>query len=89
MTPEPFATVPNDTSADALKKQVELLRAAGPQKRMAIFCNLNDAAKAMSLRAIAKRHPHLKDREIRLKYVEVVYGKKLAEQVKRYLEDLT
>jgi hypothetical protein len=71
------------TKAEA--KQIELLRAAGPQARSGIAFALTDSVFTLSRGAMARAWPHLDDMEQKLKFIEVVYGARLAARVAEYL----
>ena len=69
----------------AARKQIELLRAAGPARRLARARSLTASVIGLSRQAIRNRHPGASDQEIMLRFVEVHYGKYLADQVRAHL----
>jgi len=81
MTPRP-----RDTDPEAHRVQVQLLREAGPAKRLRLACSMSQTARALSLAGIRSRQPELSEQEARLRLVEICYGKALAAAVKARLE---
>ena len=77
----------SDTSPEAKRVLIELLRRASPAERIAAVRAMTIRATEWSRRAIAEAHPELSSREVDLKWVEVHYGKYLARQLREYLEN--
>jgi hypothetical protein len=75
---------PKDDRAD--RKQIELLRAAGPARRAQLAMSLSSEVIDLARRGIAAAHPHLSPRELDLKFVEIHYGADLAAKVRRDLD---
>jgi hypothetical protein len=75
---------PKDDRAD--RKQIELLRAAGPAHRAQLALSLSAQVIAMARRAISDAHPDLSPREVDLRFVEIHYGPELAAKLRRFLE---
>jgi hypothetical protein len=67
----------SDTSAEAEKVQIELLREAGFTGRFARMQFLTAAAINLSRGAIAEASPALSTEELNLKWLELCYGKEL------------
>jgi len=77
----------SDTSPEAEKVQIELLRKASNAQRLGLALSLTDLAIDLAKRAIARANPGLSQRELDLKFVEIHYGKDLAQRVREYLKD--
>jgi hypothetical protein len=75
----------SDTSPDAEKVQVELLRKAGFAGRFARMEALTAMAINLSRRAIAEANPGLSPRELEVKCVELFYGSRLAQEFRASL----
>lgn len=73
-----------DTSLEADKVQLNLLRAASPTRRLQIAMRLSDTVRHLSRRAIDQAHPHCSEREKDLLFVAVNYGADWAQRVERY-----
>ena len=73
----------NDTHPDAERVQIELLRKAGPEHRMAMACSLTDYVVQLAKQAIARAHPQASQREHDLLFIEVHYGRHVANLVRR------
>jgi len=71
-----------DTHFSAEREQIELLRRAGPAKRAALALAMTTAAVKLSRRAIQRVHPDWTEQEINLLWLEVHYGKDLADRVR-------
>ena len=61
--------------------QIRLLREAGVQRRFALAMSLSQTAIELSRRAIRERHPDWSEREVKLEFVRLCYGKDLAREV--------
>jgi hypothetical protein len=75
----------SDTHPDAERVQIELIRKKTVSERFALVRSLTAFTIELSQRAIANANPHLSPDELRLKYIEFVYGKELAQRVRDYL----
>jgi hypothetical protein len=81
-----MASPPRDTSPEAHRVQMDLLRRAGPGRRFALMASLTRFAIEASRRAIRERHPDEDERSIALRWVAVHYGRDLAAKLETYLE---
>jgi hypothetical protein len=61
------------------------MRRAAPCERAALALRLSDEVIALSRRAIARSFSELDDEGQRLKFVELQYGRELAERLRRWL----
>lgn len=71
-----------DTSSDALEVQLEGLRRMSPQQRIAKMCSLSQRVRNMAFDAIRRRHPKLDEEGVRLLFIELTYGKSIADDVR-------
>src|SRR5689334_15627437 len=71
-----------DTSPEAERVQIELLRRATPARRLALAVELSQMVLEMAWRAIRRLSPELDEREARLRWVELTYGEALADQLR-------
>lgn len=78
-------TQSEDTSPEIERVQIELLRKAGKTRRLQLGLELSGEALEMAQRAIKRAHPELSDLEAKLLFVEVTYGKDLADRVRPHL----
>jgi hypothetical protein len=76
-----------DTSADAERVQIDLLRAATPERRFALLRSLTSTVIRLSREAIRAQAPGLTDEEVRLRWAEIHYGRDLADRVRRHLAE--
>jgi hypothetical protein len=72
----------NDTPPEIERKQIALLRAAGPDRRSMLASELTEGALERARRGIADAHPDWTDLERRLLFVQVHYGDDLARRVR-------
>ena len=72
---------PIDTSADADRVQVELLRRATVARRFQLCQSLTATVVDASRRALRERMPGASDAEVLLRWVELNYGAALARGV--------
>jgi hypothetical protein len=85
-TPNILRKPRNDTHPDAARVQLELLRAAGPEKRLKLAISLSSTAMRLSRESIARTR-HLTDpTEIKLEWARAHYGDDLAQRVRDWLD---
>ncbi len=77
----------SDTSPEAEKVLIELARRATPAENIARVRSLSATVIELSRRAIGQAHPGWTAREVDLKFVELHYGRKLADELREYLKD--
>jgi hypothetical protein len=72
-----------DTSPSGAARYFELLRQAGPAKRLAICAGLTRAARELAIAGIKASHPgrQLTEGELREKLAERIYGAEIARRV--------
>ena len=75
----------DDTTPEARRVQVELLRAAGPARRSQLALSLSQTTRELALAALRRLHPELSEVELRLRFAEVHYGRELADKVRAQL----
>ena len=76
----------SDTDLRAARVQVNLLRNAPVAKRIHLALSLTRTAILLSRRAIRRANPGLGERDISLLFVELHYGKHLAQEMRDYLK---
>ena len=76
---------PADTSEDAERVQLALLRAASLARRSRLALSMSAAAISAARRALVRNYPELSCLERDLKFVEVHYGPELALELREYL----
>ena len=74
-----------DTSIDAERVQIALLRAAPIGKRLHLALSLSATVIGAARRALARARPHATKRELDLRFVELHYGAQLAEALRAEL----
>ncbi len=77
-------TQSRDTSIDAEKVQVALLRNLSVAKRMALVRRLTSSTRRMAKAAIKECNPGKDEKELNLIFAEVLYGKKIADELKKH-----
>ena len=75
-----------DTSSQAEKVQIELIRESSVSRRISKVRSLSQTTMYLSRRAIQRTNPFLSEREVDLAFVANHYGEKLAECLRLYLE---
>lgn len=73
----------NARGPDLHPVQLELMRRATPQRRLALALSLSTTAIQLSRRALRRLHPELSERDLLLMWAEVHYGRELADRVRR------
>jgi hypothetical protein len=79
--------VPSDTTPDAEEMQLRLLREKSPAERAIIAVRLSSELANASKRAIARAHPELTARQVEHLFIELHYGRELADAVRRHDEN--
>ncbi len=83
---EPMQPYTTDTSVEAEAIQLELSRRMSTSDRIAKMCNLSATLRRMAFDAIRRIHPESNEAEVRLTFIESTYGKELAGEVRKHLE---
>ena len=73
-----------DTHPEAERVQIELLRKAGMAKRISIAGRLSRSAIQLSRQAIRKANPTASETELHLLFIELNYGKELADRLRAH-----
>ena len=81
MESTPYTT---DTSPEALAVQLDCLRKLTPQERIRKTCAMSRRVRKMAFEAIRRRHPEFDESEVQLLFIELTYGKPLANEVRRW-----
>lgn len=74
-----------DTDPEAGRVHLALLRRATPERRLRLAFSLSRTAMGLSRAALAKRHAGASREELGLRFVALVYGTQLSEDVRAYL----
>lgn len=82
-----MATQSRDTHPEAERVQIELLRQKTIAQRFGIARMLSDTVMRLSRRAIREAHPGISEVELHILFVELNYGKQLAECVRKNMEE--
>jgi hypothetical protein len=85
--PPRFPARSPDTDAEAERVQIELLRAAGPERRLAMAFSLSATVLDLSRQGLRERHPTDSEDDIGLRLVELCHGRELAEAVRQHLRE--
>lgn len=75
-----------DTDPQAEKVLVELIRKSSVAERISRVCSLSQTVMYLSRRAIQRANPDMSEREVDLLFVELHYGKDLADRLRSYME---
>ena len=75
-----------DTSPEAERVQIELLRKASPAKKFSLVNSLSQTMIQASRRNLRRLHPDISEEELALLFVELNYGKDLSERLRADLE---
>ena len=76
-----------DTSEEALAIQLDWFRRMSPTERVNKMCKLSASLRRMAMDAIRRRHPEYDQHEIRMKFIELTYGKELSDSVRAQLRE--
>jgi hypothetical protein len=76
--------LPVDTSREAEQIQRELLSEKSPAERLMLAARLSHEVIQASKRAIARVHPEFTPRQVGHMFIELHYGRELADAVRQY-----
>ena len=79
-------TQSEDTSPEMERVQIELIRKATPAKLFGLVRSMSETMIQASIRNIRKLYPDASQEEITLIFVELYYGKKVANLVRSEIE---
>ena len=82
----PMRTQSEDTSPEMERVQIELIRKASPAKIFGLVRSMSQTMIQASRRNIRKLHPDASEEELTLIFVELYYGKQLANLVRSQIE---
>ena len=74
-------SLPMDTSADAERQRIRLLRGMSPQRKVELVEDANRTARHLALAGIAARHPGATTEEQNRLLLGLILGESLAAQV--------
>ena len=75
----------DDTDAEVHRTHVEMLRAASPERRLALALSLTQTVLSMTRARIASSMPGASQEELGLRFVAELYGDDLAGEVRDFL----
>jgi len=81
----PIPTRAADTDVEAERVQLELLRNATPGERAALAMSMSATVISLTHRALQTQDPDASDEEIKLRFVELNYGRELAAELVAFL----
>jgi len=76
-----------DTSPEAERVQLELLRRATVERRLRLALSLSSSVIALSREGLRRRMPGAREEEVGLRFVELHYGPEIAAAVRIHLLD--
>lgn len=80
-----MGVTPSDTHPEAEAVRMDLLRKASVAQRASMMRSLTRTAVASSRRAIRRARPGLNQRELDLLFVELNYGRELADRLRQWV----
>lgn len=80
-----FDQIMKDTPPSVEAVQIQLLRDAGQARRIQLTLSLSQSARSLSRHNLRQKYPDLSDFELNIKFVELLYGKQLAQSVREYI----
>ncbi len=84
MAPPPYTT---DTSPGAYAVQLACLRRMSGVEHFRRMSKLTKRVRKMAFGAIRRLHPEFDDQQVRLRFIELTYGKELIDAVAQHLNE--
>ena len=73
--------IPPDTSLEAHRKQIEILRKIPPERRSLISFELSDNVRQNAIAGIKKQHPEFTKQQLIIEIIRRCYGEELSQKV--------
>jgi len=73
--------IPPDTTPDAHRKQIEILRKMSPERRAIVSFELSDNVRQIAIAGIKKQHPGFTDKQIRRELLRRMVGDELFQKI--------
>jgi len=73
--------IPGDTTIEAARKQIEILRQMSPEKRALISFELSDNVRQIVIAGIRKLHPDFTDTQIKMELLRRTVGDDLFRKI--------
>jgi len=73
--------IPADTTIEAVRKQVEILRRMGPQARFQMALELSDNLRRIVEAGVRERHPGYDKNKVKQEVLRLMIGDALFEQI--------
>jgi hypothetical protein len=73
--------IPRDTTIEAVRKQIEILRKMSSQKRALISFELSDNVRQIAIAGIKKLHPDFTDSQIKMELLRRTVGDELFRKI--------
>lgn len=74
-----------DTDPETERVHLDLLRRAGPDRRLQMSLDLSAVVITLAKQALQRSMPNATPTEVDLRFVELHYGRELAADLRRYL----
>ena len=74
-------TLSPDTSSDAERVQIQLLRQMPPSRKLELVAQLNQTVRTLTLEGLRQRYPSAQPAELKRRLAELWLGAALAERV--------
>jgi hypothetical protein len=75
-----------DTSPEAERVQIELIRKASPARLFEMVRSMSQTMIQASRQTLRQLHPDATQEDLNLLFIELYYGKDLAQRVRMYLD---
>jgi hypothetical protein len=73
--------IPRDTTLDAHRKQMEILKKLSPEKRALISFELSDNVRQIAMDGIRKQHPEFTETQVRRELLRRIVGDELYQKI--------
>ena len=73
--------IPRDTTVEAIRKQVEILRRMGPQARLQMALELSDNLRRIVEAGVRERNPGYDKNKVKQEVLRLMIGDSLFEQI--------
>ena len=78
-----------DTTHEASQMHTDLLRRAGPERRLQLASSISTSAMKLTEAGIRRRHPEWSEMDVGLRFISLCYGRELSARLRSFLQDAT
>ncbi len=84
----PFELIPRDTTLEAYRFQIQVLRRLGPEGRLKIMFDASDDLRALAAAGVRMRHPDYTEEQVRWAVTRLMAGEEAFQRLLPWIQIL-